>query len=146
MHFSFWRIDWNSHLFYVLKIKTYVNFQPLVHSTAGKMVCISMTNPHWASTQTFKSKVGISNGEFSIRGPSSPPPRWRLPLHLIDTSLIVDGLFKAHIHCITGDHIMGISAVYFHYSKAVTMPVQSQGPVLPAEMQTGLHYWTKMPS
>lgn len=62
--------------FYVLKIKIYVNFYPALYSSASKTVCISMTNPYWASTQTLKSKVGISIGN---------PPRWHLSLHLIDT-------------------------------------------------------------
>lgn len=62
--------------FYVLKIKIYVNFYPALYSSASKTVCISMTNPYWASTQTLKSKVGISIGN---------PPRWHLTPHLIDT-------------------------------------------------------------
>lgn len=62
--------------FYVLKIKIYVNFYPALYSSASKTVCISMTNPYWASTQTLKSKVGISIGN---------PPHWHLTLHLIDT-------------------------------------------------------------
>ena len=72
--------------FYLLKIQIYVNFHPLVYSTASKRVCISMINPYWASTQTFKSKVEISIGEFSFQVPFiSPPPCEHLTLHLTDT-------------------------------------------------------------
>lgn len=82
-------VGWNRPPFHVLKIKIYANFYPVLYSRASKTVCISMTNPSWASTQTLKSKVGISIGK---------QPYWHLTVHPIYTQLFfVSGSF----HCST---------------------------------------------
>lgn len=92
--------------FYDLKIKIYVNFYPLVYRTASKTVCISMTNPHWASTQTFKSKLEFQSENFQFRCLHLLHPVTILRFIWLTHSLIVCGLFNGMVMHFTDNHIM----------------------------------------
>lgn len=95
-------------------------FYPLVYSTtARKAVCISMTNPARASTQTFKSKVGISIGEFSFQVPSSS--------HILLASHFAsDGhpFLLSVVHLMHFTDIM-VKSCLFSVKKKISMPVEA---------------------